>query len=39
MEIPDRALVIQADGRTFVFGPRDFNAFVAQVATHVRVEE
>jgi hypothetical protein len=36
-ELRDRALVIETDGMTWVFGPRDFDAFVAQVRRYVPV--
>ncbi len=35
--LTDRALVIEAGGGTYVFGPQDFDAFVAEVAKHVNV--
>ena len=38
-ELPDRAIVIEGDGRTFVFGPKEFDAFVAAVAKHVSVHQ
>jgi hypothetical protein len=37
-EIPDRALVIETAGMIYVFGPREFDAFLAAVGRHVTVE-
>jgi hypothetical protein len=37
-EIPGRALVILGDGKTFVFAPRELDAFTAEVAKHVPVQ-
>jgi hypothetical protein len=36
-EIAGRALVIQGDGKTFVFAPRELDAFAAEVAKHAQV--
>jgi hypothetical protein len=39
IEIPDKALLIQANGTDYLFGPPEWDAFLAEVAKHVSIQK
>jgi hypothetical protein len=39
LEIPNEALLIEAGTTSYLFGPKEFDAFVNAVASHVTVEK
>jgi hypothetical protein len=39
LEVADRALLIESNGTTYLFGPQQMDAFVSEVGKHVTVQK